>query len=372
VVLSERCVASRADFFLGALIGLTAFVKNEGQLFALIASVAWIGCVLSRRPDGTLWQSALPFMLGLGLALAPLFYFKLHLAPANDLLSSHPAGRLGQLFAPARHRLILAALWRDLGQFGQWRWLPYFPLLLALVGPGWRRLTRFDWSIAAVLLLTFLGYYVVYLLSPFDLQWHLNSSLVRLLMQLWPSGLFFWGLAAGAEPKAVGASASAEALAKAEGRAPPTWLLITANLTLGVFLLGALNRQLAPNEIAATRFHTVHAVPAADWYPAESDSRDRWFWSSGSSTLHLVSAGKRSVDLHVSLRGFLQAQNIVARVNGRIIWTARVSRLLTKFSIPDVTTPADIIFSSDHPGIAESTDPRSRTLAFALYDLRIE
>ena len=354
----------------GALIGLAAFVKNEGELFAVIATAAWI---YLRRRDAALRQSILPFALGLLLAVAPLLYFKLRLAPPNDLAASHPCGRLGQLFEPARHRLILAALWRDVRGFGEWKWLPFIPLALALIGTGWRRLSRGDWSVSAVLLLTFLGYYVVYLLSPFDLQWHLDSSLVRLLMQLWPSALFFWGLAAAKDPGVQPArwGLSGVGWVKTEGRAPPPSLLISVNAGLTLIVLLMFNRQLAPNELAATRFHAVHVVPAADWYPAEASGKSRWSWSSGQSTLHLVAARGHMVTLHFAARG-LESQTVTVRRDGQIVWSGAITAHLARFSLPALSAPSDLVFSSNRPGVPESTDARSRTLAFALYDVGIE
>jgi hypothetical protein len=44
--------------------------------------------------------------------------------------------------------------------------------------------------------LSLAGYYATYVISPYDLRWHLNSSLGRLLLQLWPSVLLLVGLAA--------------------------------------------------------------------------------------------------------------------------------------------------------------------------------
>ena len=35
-----------------------------------------------------------------------------------------------------------------------------------------------------------LGYFAIYLMTPLDLGYHLGSSLERLLLQLWPIGLF--------------------------------------------------------------------------------------------------------------------------------------------------------------------------------------
>ena len=47
---------------------------------------------------------------------------------------------------------------------------------------------------AMVLGLLFGGYYFSYLISPNDLKWHLNSSLYRLLMHIWPSFVFLFFL----------------------------------------------------------------------------------------------------------------------------------------------------------------------------------
>ncbi|PYX78778.1 MAG: hypothetical protein DMG70_30355 [Acidobacteria bacterium] len=43
---------------------------------------------------------------------------------------------------------------------------------------------------AWALVLTATGYFAVYVITPYDLRWHLMWSLDRLFMQLWPSVLF--------------------------------------------------------------------------------------------------------------------------------------------------------------------------------------
>jgi hypothetical protein len=39
-----------------------------------------------------------------------------------------------------------------------------------------------------------LGFGVIYVITPKDLAWHLDTSLWRLLLQLWPSALFVYCL----------------------------------------------------------------------------------------------------------------------------------------------------------------------------------
>jgi len=40
-----------------------------------------------------------------------------------------------------------------------------------------------------------MGYFAVYLITPYDLVWHLSHSLGRLFLQVWPSALFLFFLA---------------------------------------------------------------------------------------------------------------------------------------------------------------------------------
>ena len=43
-----------------------------------------------------------------------------------------------------------------------------------------------------VLLLMLAGYFIIYLISPYELNYHLMTSLNRLYMQLWPSAVFLF------------------------------------------------------------------------------------------------------------------------------------------------------------------------------------
>jgi hypothetical protein len=82
------------------------------------------------------------------------------------------------------------------------------PLLLffyfLLVGAS---VKKKDWaatSIALLLLvLMMVGYFFVYILSPFDLVWHLDTSLNRLLLQVWPLAAFAYFVILQAPEQAV-------------------------------------------------------------------------------------------------------------------------------------------------------------------------
>jgi hypothetical protein len=43
---------------------------------------------------------------------------------------------------------------------------------------------------ALVVALMLAGYFGVFLITPFDLKWHLDTALSRLLIQVWPAAIF--------------------------------------------------------------------------------------------------------------------------------------------------------------------------------------
>jgi hypothetical protein len=51
------------------------------------------------------------------------------------------------------------------------------------------------------------GYLIVYIITPFDLDWHLKSSCERLWLQLWP--LVLYGLCCQIESETAGETVSA-------------------------------------------------------------------------------------------------------------------------------------------------------------------
>ncbi len=80
-------------------------------------------------------------------------------------------------------------------QFGDW------PVSLLAVLAIYALIVRFAprtgsrqsiFTIGAIIVLQFLGYCAVFLLSPHDLEWHLRTSLGRLLLQIYPAGLFVY------------------------------------------------------------------------------------------------------------------------------------------------------------------------------------
>jgi hypothetical protein len=193
----------------GLTAGLAAWTKNEGVLF--IAAFVLSGVVTSKRAGSgrSLAKEAGAFALGLLPMLLIVGYFKVRFAPPNDLMSTIGSGEtLARLTDPQRYLLVAKAYLSGVARFGFNGLVSAVPLLVAYglcagVRPGeatkrWFRLT------VVTVALVLAGHAVVFIVTTEDVARLLNSSLERLLLQLWPSVVFAWFmLLAGAEEATV-------------------------------------------------------------------------------------------------------------------------------------------------------------------------
>jgi hypothetical protein len=368
---TERSESPGLPALAGILAGLAAWTKNEGLLFALIVTLVWCGDQWRRGS----WRTTLTFFGGLALGLLPVAYFKFVLAPPNDLLASRPSEHLARLIDAGRHWQILSAFWHDGNRFGEWWIAPFLGLALAVLGPIWKKLHRAEGMVAAIIGLTLAGYYGVYLLTPWDLAWHLEFSLVRLLLQLWPAAIFLWCLVVGSKVDSEARDPSVSTV--------QSWTAVIAtggiNALLASAILMALSRQLAPNQFAAAHLGGVEisAMVGDGWYERETDRRETWRWSKGGgATLWInIPAGQApSFTLQFGIRS-LGFRTVTARVADRLIWSDRVGPELRFVNIGALTFSPGwtaIDFATDAAGIPESVDPDARALTYALYDVQLK
>lgn len=182
--------------FAGMTGGLAAWTKNEGLLFLAALLAARIFLKIGRRQFRELSQDISCFCAGMIPILLVVGTFKFFLAPPNDLLGGQGQGSLERLTDLSRYSQILGAFYHQITN-REWNWLPLFLFFYALIA-GVKVETKHKTFLATALLtfsLMLVGYFVTYLLTPRDLAWHLDNSLNRLLLQLWPSALFAYFLA---------------------------------------------------------------------------------------------------------------------------------------------------------------------------------
>jgi hypothetical protein len=174
--------------------GLALWTKNEGALFLLALVGAHVVLKLWQRQPA-LGRSARAFLLGLAPMLCVVAYFKFRLAPPNDLISGLALDRtLSRVATASRYGAIGRAFKGHIAGFGGNGLVSAVWLLIAYLAATWvsdaTRKAAWLRSGALAVLMTLAGHALVYLTMSDELPRHLNHSLERLLLQLWPAALF--------------------------------------------------------------------------------------------------------------------------------------------------------------------------------------
>ncbi len=171
---------------------LAAWTKNEGLLFilAVCLAVAFLAFRLRNL------KVIIPFGLGLAFPLAIILYFKFFIAPSNDLFANtNQTSLLEMLTDINRYKLIFSEFIDHIVWFGR----SHISILAALliymliVKPSPRASDHTAYlACSLILAVQFFGYFAIYVVTPHDLDWHLRTSLGRLIMQLYPAALFLF------------------------------------------------------------------------------------------------------------------------------------------------------------------------------------
>jgi hypothetical protein len=187
----------------GFAAGCAGWTKNEGLLFMAATLLVLLAPVVRKTRD-TL-RRLYAFLAGMALPFAIILWFKVAVAAPDNIFSSrHYSEVIQKVTSPERYLTVLSHMSRQFGSFGDWIVNPFLLLIgyVALQRLDRRMLLNRGWLqgvfICAIVLI---GYGAVYVITPMDLQWHLDSSLPRLYLHLWPTFLLLAGLIA-AENKA--------------------------------------------------------------------------------------------------------------------------------------------------------------------------
>ena len=183
----------------GLAAGLACWSKNEGLLFLFsFASARLLSCIVCKQ-----WKQWISQMAFFGLGLFPililLIYFKLQV-PSNDLIypSYHRLITIaGQILNGSRYLYIIRNFIEQGLTFQQFIITPV-PVLLIYVlflGIDIKQQDRTFLLTAALCLGIMLsGYFFIYVITPKNLDWHIRTSLNRLLLHLWPASIFIFFL----------------------------------------------------------------------------------------------------------------------------------------------------------------------------------
>jgi len=174
-------------FLSGMMASLAAWTKNEGLPFILIITICTIFAFGLRQA-----RAHLRFLLaGMALPLLTIALFKILISANNDLFTNNGSSEIiSKLFDPARYIQIATHLLSELIHLGDWP----FPIIVILFVYGsimgrknFNSLTeKFSLIIP---LAQFVIYMLIYIITPNDLAWHMNYSMSRLLIHIFPLAL---------------------------------------------------------------------------------------------------------------------------------------------------------------------------------------
>ncbi len=171
------------------MTGLAAWTKNEGVLFLLASAGVLFIVALWKRSFG----GFLAYFAGMLLPLILIMHFKTQVAPSSEFAEGGLGVILQKLGDFSRHQLILDSFGRFLLRGGGWYGIGIFPILMAYTLLFRRRDGQINLAIPislAILACQFIGYYLFYLISPYDLNWHIIFSINRLFVHAYPAVVF--------------------------------------------------------------------------------------------------------------------------------------------------------------------------------------
>jgi hypothetical protein len=175
----------------GATSAMAAWTKNEGLVFALLMLIAafavavrdWLVAGGERRE----WRHLVWGLAGAAPIFIAVVWFKLTLAPPSGLAEGLTLDVVvTRLLDLDRHAAVATLMAQHAVQWSAPLAVAIFPLMsvaaiaAAVRGGSAARVT------AAVVGLMLGSYYLVYVLTPFDITWHVSTSIDRLLVQVWP------------------------------------------------------------------------------------------------------------------------------------------------------------------------------------------
>lgn len=169
----------RIFYFLGFISASTLWIKNEGVAFFVFTSIFFVVYFHKER------SALLKFGLGSILLLFVFGVFKFFYAPSNYLIYEQSLNPFYKVLDLNRFVTILNYLQTTIIQL-----FPIIPIFIVyfIVSKHKRKVPTSFFIIGS----TFIVYLFVYIITPKDLQWHLETSLPRLIHQIYPALIFIF------------------------------------------------------------------------------------------------------------------------------------------------------------------------------------
>jgi hypothetical protein len=202
----------------GLAAGFAAWTKNEGMLFLAAMIIALLVTGFPQMSLTVRVRKTLLFLAGAVPAALVLGVFKTLVAGGNDILS--PESKFQKLLSLTRYIRTAQGFASEVWGFGGWgiSAVVILAAYLALLGVDVDSKNRLTIrTLLGVLCIMFAGLFFTFVLTPYDLGWHLQSALHRLLLQMWPTFLLTFFLVARTPEKALAPKSQAAQQPSSEG-----------------------------------------------------------------------------------------------------------------------------------------------------------
>ncbi len=179
VIAVSLPVAYRLRFLLaGAALGCCIWTKNEGMILAGIFFLYHVRGITKER--GLLW-----LFMGAVMPILTLLILKVGFAPANDLVQGIGTHTLAQITDTHRYVIVYNHFSDIMSEK-----LSYMMsgMLICGILYLWRK--TMPGKNIMMIWTCVIAYFMVYIISPQGLEWHLATSADRLLLQLMPAAMF--------------------------------------------------------------------------------------------------------------------------------------------------------------------------------------
>jgi hypothetical protein len=181
-------------FLAGLCAGCAIWTKNEGLLFVTVLGVARVTQALLTRGN-PIGRELAGFALGITPMLCVVAYFKISLAPPNDIVFANMLeSSLQKLVTAERHQITSWLFSKHIITFSAA--MPVVLVAYLFVTGREHRFPSREVLVAPALVfvLMLIGLYFVFILTPKDLEWHFRAACDRLILQLWPAVLMVFFL----------------------------------------------------------------------------------------------------------------------------------------------------------------------------------
>lgn len=174
----------------GIFSGLAAWTKNEGLALSLFnVFIISIVMFIQRRLNRQSLLLLVQYALILALIILPWLWFKNSLFLSNDVMNHQNLNLLNILNNLKRLPAILFRIAKEMSLFNSWNGLWVISIVLIIV--NFKKIFRFPSYIILISSVLYLATCVlVYIVTPYDFNWHIHTSLSRLLIHIAPLFLF--------------------------------------------------------------------------------------------------------------------------------------------------------------------------------------